>query len=321
MILNLNRLKELLYSDITVRNKIQKDYGFTNIPDNMDDFSNLLLSALNQSIKNIRRDISNSELFEAAVKSIGSNSRNWVTFISKEKSLKATLFNYNPLKVHEKRHELMTDLRPYFPGQSCSNDIKAILKWAEKLTLQQNYYSTYIKQIMNGFEKLHQIKYNSAIDDHNLFICVAGFFANPPLKWEGQIYLNQIDLDKDNHLLKFDGMGYPLSSEFLRNLGWNGFKPDRHIKRLFDHWLRSQEIVTKNEINRILDLNGRKNKDLKEFIKYSLIGQKISPKEMSYSQIDNIVWAIGAYVIKKGKENNYKTNSFFKIPEKIGNDR
>lgn len=312
MILNLDMLKELLYSDVKIRNKIQKDYDFKKIPENIDDFSNILISSLNQPIKDIRREISNNEVFEAAVKSLGSNSRNWTTFISQEKSLKSKLFNYDPIKVNDNSKELMTELLPYFPGQSCSNDIKAVLRWAEKLTIQKNYYTTYIKQIMSGFEKLHQEKYNSKIDDDKLFICIAGFSANPPLKWEGQKYLNQIDLIKDNHLLKFDGMGYPLSSEFLRNLGWNGFKPDRHIKRLFDYWLGSQEIISNREIEHLLDLISRKNKELIEFIKYSLIGQKISPKAMNYSQIDNITWAVGAYVIKKGKENNFETNAFLK---------
>lgn len=305
MILNLDKLKELLYTDEKVRNKIQNDYAFTEIPKDINDFSNLLISSLNQPVKDIRREISNNEVFEAAVKSLGSNSRNWITFISKEESLKSTLFDYDPIKVHNNSKELMTTLRPYFPGQSCSNDVKAVLHWAEKLTIINNFYSSYIREIMDVYEKLHQMKYNTKIDDKNLFICVAGFFASPPSTWEGQKYLDQIDLKKDRDLLKFNGMKYPLSSEFLRNLGWNGFKPDRHIIRLLDSWLGDQEIVTENEINYLLELIGSRNKELKEFVKYSLIGQAISPNGMSYSQIDNIIWTVGANVIIKGKEKNY----------------
>ncbi|MED3552097.1 hypothetical protein [Cytobacillus praedii] len=314
MELNLNKLKELLYENQAIRTKIQQDYGFERDPKNIDEFSRLLISSLNQPVRDINREISNSELFEAAVKSLGSNSRNWVTFISKEESLRTQLFNYDPLKTYENSNSLVNDLRPFFPGQSCSNDVNAVLKWAKKLSNIENYYSEYIKQVMNGFNKLHQNKFNVEIDEKNLFICIAGFFANPPSKWEGEEFLSCIDLHRDFAVLKFYGMGYPLTSEFLRNLGWNGFKPDRHIKRLFDNWLDVENILPVSEIKFLLDINGRKNKDLIDYIKYSLIGHKISPKNISLSEVDNFVWAVGAYVIKKGKESNYDSDVLFRIP-------
>ena len=36
---------------------------------------------------------------------------------------------------------------------------------------------------------------------------------------------------------KLPGMGFIITNEFLRNLGWSGFKPDRHVKRLLKLWL------------------------------------------------------------------------------------
>jgi hypothetical protein len=51
-------------------------------------------------------------------------------------------------------------------------------------------------------------------------------------------------------------------------------------------------------------LNSRK-KDLNDFIKYSLIGHQITPNHLKYSEIDNLIWAFGAYVAKKGKESDF----------------
>jgi thermostable 8-oxoguanine DNA glycosylase len=314
MQISLEKIKSLLFENPEIRKKIERDYNFYKTPENIDEFSSLLISSLNQPVKDIYRDITNSELFEAAVKSLGSNSRAWSVFISSEPELREVLFHYNPAKVYENRMTLKRTLRDYFPGQTCTNDVRAILLWAEKLTRIENYYSRYIKEIVKSFESLHKHLYNEVINKELLFICVAGFFANPPSKWIGEKFLSNINLKEEYSNLKFEGMGYPLTSEFLRNLGWNGFKPDRHIKRLFQYWFDCDNFISQQEINRCFELIGRKNKDLGEFIKYSLIGYKISPQNIYYSEVDNFIWALGAYVIKKGKENNYDPKDFYNIP-------
>lgn len=122
---------------------------------------------------------------------------------------------------------------------------------------------------------------------HVLFLCVVGYLSNPPI----------------TRKVKWPGMGFALGSEFLRNLGWSGFKPDRHIKRLFHCWIGTRldaDIAPTSEIVQMLI--GRRDSLTTENAKYSLIGVEVSPPGYSFSEIDNLVWLLGAYVERKGKE-------------------
>jgi hypothetical protein len=104
-------------------------------------------------------------------------------------------------------------------------------------------------------------------------------------------------------------MGYVLTSEFLRNLHWNGFKPDRHIKRLIDRWFPGGGATVQDRVTRLHSLVGRRRKDLETYLTYSLVGISASPPGIPLSQVDNLVWLLGAYVEKKGRESsrNYLT--------------
>ena len=52
----------------------------------------------------------------------------------------------------------------------------------------------------------------------------------------------------------------------------SGFKPDRHIQRLFDRWYPQGTAQVKPEIERLQRLIGRKIKDLGSYLTYSLVG-------------------------------------------------
>jgi len=99
-------------------------------------------------------------------------------------------------------------------------------------------------------------------------------------------------------------MRYVLASEFLRNLRWEGFKPDRHIQRLFDRWCPQGAAQVKPEVERLQRLIGRKTKDLGSYLTYSLVGISLSPADATLSKVDNLVWLLGAYVEKKGMESD-----------------
>jgi hypothetical protein len=100
-------------------------------------------------------------------------------------------------------------------------------------------------------------------------------------------------------------MGYALASEFLRNLGWTGFKPDRHVKRLFDNWLPNGTVEVEKEAQDLAQLIGHKDKDLYTYLAYSRLGVRVSPPSVPLSHVDNLVWLLGAYVEKKGKESDH----------------
>lgn len=92
------------------------------------------------------------------------------------------------------------------------------------------------------------------------------------------------------------GMGYLLTAEFLRNLGYNGFKPDRQIVRLLLQGLdvgngvpdQSQRAAALSKVA------GRPPAtDVTETIRTCLVGAAITPDEY-YSRTDNVLWLLGS---------------------------
>jgi hypothetical protein len=98
-------------------------------------------------------------------------------------------------------------------------------------------------------------------------------------------------------------MRFALDSEFFRNMGWNGFKPDRHVIRLLDRWAHPLVQQQSSRVNELTPLIGRNTKEFRELLRYSLAGIEITRGD-NYSRADNLIWLLGAYVEKKGKESN-----------------
>jgi hypothetical protein len=90
-------------------------------------------------------------------------------------------------------------------------------------------------------------------------------------------------------------MGFPLGSEFLRNLGWNGFKPDRHVRRLLRAWVPDLIATHEKESIRLGSLAGRHEKSVREDLQLCLAGNALSSDE-NHLRTDNLIWLIGAYV-------------------------
>ncbi|MEO6957305.1 MAG: hypothetical protein ABI137_11240 [Antricoccus sp.] len=102
-------------------------------------------------------------------------------------------------------------------------------------------------------------------------------------------------------------MGFTLACEFLRNLGWNGFKQDVHIKMLLgsERWLgTAQNNCFTSEATDLGDVIGSRSKEVIFNIRYRIAGLSITPDGMSASRIDNLVWLIGANIEKKNHESS-----------------
>jgi hypothetical protein len=97
-------------------------------------------------------------------------------------------------------------------------------------------------------------------------------------------------------------MGYILGSEFIRNLHWPAFKPDRHVQRLLDRWMPNARLEVEPEVASIQRLLGHKTKDLERYLSYSLIGINATPPGVPITFTDNLVWLLAAYIEKKGRE-------------------
>jgi hypothetical protein len=89
-------------------------------------------------------------------------------------------------------------------------------------------------------------------------------------------------------------MGFVLGSEILRNLHWNGFKPDRHIKRLLSRWTDNQIDVAAS-VGRLQRIIGRKDRALSDNLKWSLIGMEITPDDQKMNFL-NLIISFGCLV-------------------------
>ena len=293
-----------------VREKIIDDYGLEGKDTNT--FSLLavaVVEALNQKAINHpeRVNYTNKEVFEAAVKAIGSNFRKWVIFLNLEDKTRIILCDYEPqdIKCTETlKHNLEKNLK----GRTCRNDANAICKWVERLSNPTNNFYDSIKKLHSAVKNEAKSK-GVELEQHEITLCMISLFAQGATqKWGGLKVLQKDKYFDTGNKIKLPGMGFALASEFLRNLGWNAFKIDSHLERLFKYWEKKCSMPIPNEkdprITKILNVLNRDNQKAKNFIRYSLAGIDCTPQNYSYSKADNLIWLLGSYVEKGKKESN-----------------
>lgn len=305
MKIDVEKIIETLFFNESVRLKILTDFGITTQPVNLVEFKQDVIGALNQTPifddKPLELDYSNKEVFACAVDALGSNSRNWSTYLNSQLKLKELLFYYDYEEVYaeyiEYGDQFLEKVKRLLPGRSSNNDSRAIMKWAKLLVVNENYYGL-IKNVAVATKKMTQRSYGD--NDPRLLIEVVGFLAYPYKKWKPAQYF-EYPVAAFNSVA-FPGMGYILGSEFLRNLKWNGFKPDRHVQRLLSSWMPEEVKKCDAESNEICSLLGSKNRQLLDFVKFSLCGADACPVGWKASTVDNFVWLLGSYLEKKNKE-------------------
>jgi hypothetical protein len=269
------------------RSSIARDYKLK-APANPDELAEQVLQSMDQSAcaDPLNQQYDNDAIFRAAVRALGSNSRNWATFLANEQQI---LSRFEVQNV-ERNPPSCSDLATLLRGQTATADASAILNWAHLLSGHQNYYATAIVAVSNKIQHQFSERQGRNIPSRELFLCVVAYFT---------------DSRPRARAWKWPGMRFALGSEFLRNLHWNGFKPDRHIKRLLDRWTNGQ-INVQQQVQQLLEAIGRRDRELSESLKWSLTGMEIAPDNYraNFSQFDNLIWLLGAYVEKKGRESN-----------------
>lgn len=239
-------------------------------------------------------DWNNGGVYAAAVQAIGSNSRSWATYLRNQTCLFGMLGDLFPdytVQAIRKNRLTIEDLKAALPGQSSSNDACAIVKWAELLNDNKDYYQL-IQELGKAMRLLYEDNYNQELDDDHLLLCLVGYLGDPPKNWPVNRYLSEQYELLPSTGRKLPGMRYALASEFLRNLGWNGFKPDRHIIRLFDIWFpHGQQSRFDEEACRLMAIIHRHSKPLKDYLTYSMVGMNACPAGEFYSHADDrTIW-------------------------------
>lgn len=305
MKINIDLIKQQLFANPEIRSRILRDYGIKKQPFNAHELGMFVVGMFDQepSPQPLQESVNNAQVFRAAVKSLGSNSRAWATFLNSEPKLRKLLHDYDPIRssLDFSQHKLtLEQIKACLPGQSSSADASAIKQWADLLSGEENYYA-YIQDLGRVFQRLYIEYYDKQLNDLHLLLCLVGYLAYPPLRWPGARFLSAQTKLSRFYLRKLPGMGYPLASEFMRNLHWNGFKPDRHIQRLFNRWFPDQTTV-ESDVRQLQVLIGRNDRNLNTYLAYSLIGIAAAPQNVALSQVDNFVWLLGAYIERKGRE-------------------
>jgi hypothetical protein len=280
------------------RSTIGPRYGVEEPAETPHEFANQLVNALEQPrvADPLRHGWTTREVFRAAVRSLGSNQTDWSQYMRSEAALQEVLLDFDPQGVADGLAAVpptvrIEDIERVLHGQYRRSTATRIAAWAQRLTDEPDFYES-IQQL--GIA----MKARAAISDDRellppLALAIAGFLTG-----YGQRDLAAAGAPaRHPQRWKLPGMGFALTSEFLRTLGWDGFKPDTHIRRLFDRWLGEDQL--ERFAPRALELAsvlGTHSKEAVDTIRYSLAGVAITPEGESASRIDNLIWLIGANV-------------------------
>ncbi|KRQ24208.1 hypothetical protein AOT83_01180 [Mycobacteroides sp. H001] len=291
MYLDENAVADRLFREAEIREKIAADYGFSSDTMSASEFIDSVVEKLDQHPAEPMQPRSNREVFIAVVKAVGSNSRQWVTFRRNQNDLRDLLGDFEPARA---QGAAPASLRALLPGTTGGGDARAILAWAATLADLDERRASYYDGVIELANTLRRRAASRDIElsDEKLMLCVVGHLIDePPKRWDGP------------RLGKLAGMRFPLASEFFRNLGWNGFKPDRHVIRLLNRWVPNIVEQQADSVNALVSLTGRETGEVREAMKYSLAGMAISPTS-NYSRTDNLIWLLGANAEKKGRESD-----------------
>ena len=289
------------------RQAMMSDYGIDHA-ETADDFITALVEKLQQkaAADPLAQLPTPNQVFRAAVWSIGSNSRKWSTFMRKEQDLAHLLFEYDPVSSNRamgSKALKIEDLKPFFPGQTMSRDVNSVVSWADRLHCRD--VAQEIQAIAITLKSLYCQEIAPQMPDGRMLPMLATFLSSPPSnRWPGWVLIHEYQPLLTQTTLKLPGMGLALTSEFLRNLGWSGFKPDRHIIRLLHLWAPDVVASYVNEAQQLCDLMGVSVRQNGELLQYALAGVAVTPIGTSYSLADNLVWALGANVETIGHESD-----------------
>lgn len=290
MLIDLATIRIRLFQD-PVREAIMKDYGLSGSFPTPQSFADALIRQLGQAPSNrpLSDKRSEEEVFCAAVKAIASSSRRWVTFIHLEPGLKSLLQNYSPHSTALAIRQGVlspSDIVSFVPGQSQMRHAEAICCWASLLDERPSFYVDLYELDRELRDLAERGLGKSSAEKISPIILAAVVGADASRGCSPEILrIRDLLLSRNEHL---PGMGYTIAVEFLRNLGWSAFKPDRHIRRLFCKWCPAVLSQFPEEWDFVSHLLGRRDHDLAKFVRFSLAGMEITPEGVSFTEADRV---------------------------------
>jgi len=237
----------------------------------------------------------NREVFRAAVLALASNQRSWTTVVANEGRLRDACADFDPETVARDPEQRRPLLSAALAGVTRSADVSAVLNWAAELDTEAQY-SAYLDALESRCHAIAGSQLQLTMPQVTALVASIGGFG---------LSVADHPVDAFGFSRKFAGMQGALGSEFLRNLGWPGFKPDRHIMRLLDKWVAerpewgSVQEAASQDADRLLQALGRRNKVLRGFLYYSRLGELLTPPSIPVTRADQLVWLYGSQIATK----------------------
>lgn len=295
-VLSIERISESLFAERTIRKRLCRDYGIEDIGDPVK-----MADSLVRSMGQVRSCESGTEypqnnrtVFRAAALALASNMRQWSGFLSRRSKFESLLEQYDPIafsRAVEVDSARIRDVANCLGGQTARGDTNAMVMWARMLAEVADYFNA-LKELKRYMQ--------AGVDGGEIVPIVAALLGSPRKRLE-----KQRPPPSGMESWKAPGMGIVLASEFLRNLHWEAFKPDRHINRLLGRWF-PEVVRNKSARAEILarEILYCESKDVITGLKYSLVGMAVTPHDCNFTKADNLVWALGAYVERKNRESD-----------------
>lgn len=285
-VLNLARIRKTLFDDPAIAAKITRDYDLTTHKP----FEEQIREKLGQEVaKDV--DLSDETAFKAATLAIASSMRQWALVYRGLGAIKQLLMGYDPQQVATaaqnpaQRGAMVRSLASLLGGQRAHDHAEWIIRFGESLAVTPRIQTTLLAAKAAAGQRapnLSEAQLNAAV----ALLLARG--SGPRSLAHNGIALR-----------KAVGMGPPIASEFLRNLGWASFKPDRHIIRLLSAWLPERD---REEITSSVDWSPmfrRRSGDARQFLDFAVLGEKLTPDCEPLNQADQLVWMMGVYVQRK----------------------
>ena len=288
-----------IFDDERIAERIRRDYGIeARLVGPI--LRDAVFDALGQlESENEERLWSREELLLAAVRAVASNSRSWarVRKVLPEVESIALGGLFTPLTPDDVRR-----VGEQLGGQTGNADARAIAKWVECIQLGVDVG----RVLRETRSSLSASLVGPAKSSPMLVIGVAtviGCGRKPS------------NLDS-RFAFKAPGMGPALSAEFLRNLGWPTFKPDRHIARLFREWLSDSTLWVDAWHDTFALANLLRFRSTpqistgfadgpptpREVLHLARLGEMVTPPGWSLNRMDQLVWLTGVYLHPKGRD-------------------
>ncbi len=281
------RLVKALFFDPTNASKVKRAYG---VQENIvgEQLRTAIFELLGQRPQDpILSTFSNDEVFERAVKAIGSNSRPWAAFFRRYDELRKDLFDFNVSKVvvhygSDAPISNLAKLKTYFPGQTCSRDTEAVVAFAKSLSTKPMYYERLRAAHRHFAATIGPME--TRFREASIAACTALLIGRLGYQARAESWLSLT--------YKVAGMGFAPATEFLRNLGWTGFKPDRHVISMLEKWYTNEEEekLIGHEIENIKRGFGSIAIEDERLVRKAILGAKTTPPDMEVNQADQLIW-------------------------------